>query len=338
MRSDKLFCADQEKTAREYNGIGYALLKDSVHPEFLTFIQEFYQRSLGSEENRLSDWEIRGKKQQYLFAFEGDIEILEAVKDFVAAITKLPRNQLTISERHIKAYALTAHPNPPPHKDRFASQINIGIPLHIEDRSALTLYPHLDTSTNYASHAQKFANPGQASMRPESEPTLVDAVPGDLIFFRGADIFHERRNAAGSVILYIKLNAMRLDPLAEDPSSIRHRQYTMNLLASHALTFNGETAERSPRILSISKHLESGLRHETLSISIQGEKVQEIDTVDFSILKSLAVPTLVKTLLKSSGGANGPSAARLEKRVQRLCSIGAIDLIPPAHENALNGG
>ena len=47
-------------------------------------------------------------------------------------------------------------------------------------------------------------------------PVVLDPRPGDVVVFQGSSIYHERMRAAGSKILYLKLNAMGLDPIGEN--------------------------------------------------------------------------------------------------------------------------
>ncbi len=330
-RIDTVFAARDADVARQYNEDGYVLLKGGILPDALRRLQDLYTEFRDTEQNRLSAWAIKNKKQQYLLAFDGDDEFLNVAKDLIAEVTGLPREKLTVSERHIKAYTETADPNPLPHKDRFASQINIGIPLHIKKDSVLTLYPDLGLATNFANRAIVY-DPSDA---PVPEPVLVQADPGDVLLFRGADVFHERRNAAGSVILYIKMNAMRLDPLGEDPSSVRNRRFTQDMVAAQgSAPTTAARAERSPRILAIRRSFESGFRHEGLSIDIHGEaEGQAIDTEDLEMLQRLEEPTDVEQLV-GQGEGNGAEQGERRARLLKLCSIGAIDLVPSEDASA----
>src|SRR5262249_11976125 len=82
-----------------------------------------------------------GDKQQALYQLPNgpgfDRELFKAV----GVVGGLDPRDLVLSERHIKAYEPHAVPDPPAHKDRFASQIAVGFSIRVPEGSALVLYP-----------------------------------------------------------------------------------------------------------------------------------------------------------------------------------------------------
>ena len=65
---------------------------------------------------------------------------------------------MTLSERHIKAYNDDVPAEPAPHKDRFASQVSMGLSITIPENSYLVLYPWTDrgrTPFNISTHMRK---------------------------------------------------------------------------------------------------------------------------------------------------------------------------------------
>ena len=142
---------------------------------------------------------------------------------------------MTLSERHVKAYDADANPRPVAHKDRFSSQISVGISLVVPPGSHLVLYPFDDVDENPFLDTWLYD-----SLEPPRRPEVVlegaPAIelydePGDVIVFRGSAFWHLRRNSANAVNIYLKFNDFGCDPLAEDPSTPERRSSTLELLA-----------------------------------------------------------------------------------------------------------
>lgn len=55
---------------------------------------------------------------------------------------------MTLSERHLKGYFDDTPVEQIPHKDRFASQVSVGLSIDIPEDSVLVLYPHDHVSAN----------------------------------------------------------------------------------------------------------------------------------------------------------------------------------------------
>lgn len=197
---------------------GYVHLKDVLSDAFVEDLKEFNGKamSLAAEENK--SVQVKGKKRQFVFGFSSD-ETALAFRNGIACLTSMDEDRITISERHLKVYDAQADPWPSPHKDRCASQISIGLPIVLSEGSTVAVFPTLDLSENPNDKAMfisdsEHINSQQAYI--EHEAVLLNESVGDLILFNGSSIFHERVNAAGTSVLYIKINDKGDDPLGEN--------------------------------------------------------------------------------------------------------------------------
>ena len=154
---------------------------------------------------------------------------------------------MTLSERHIKAYNDDVPAEPAPHKDRFASQVSMGLSITIPENSYLVLYPFTDrgrTPFNISTHMRKEL---PLEERPENivkgaERVEIHDTGGDVVMFEGSAIWHVRHNASNARNLYLKLNDFNSDPLGEDPSTDRRREETMKLVQNG----NGQLVTAKP--------------------------------------------------------------------------------------------
>lgn len=197
---------------------GYVHLKDVLSDAFVEELKDFNGKamSLAAEENK--SVQVKGKKRQFVFGFSSD-ETALAFRNGIACLTSMDEDRITISERHLKVYDAQADPWPSPHKDRCASQISIGLPIVLSEGSTVAVFPTLDLSENPNDKAMfisdsEHINSQQAYI--EHEAVLLNESVGDLILFNGSSIFHERVNAAGTSVLYIKINDKGDDPLGEN--------------------------------------------------------------------------------------------------------------------------
>jgi hypothetical protein len=203
----------------EFQAKGYVYIRNGVLPTFLAYARAQALQPALVESPELSNWQIAGKKRQRLFQFP-NTDSLESLIETLAVLSSLDRAKLIVSERHIKLYDLSAPPFPIPHKDRLASQIAVGIPLETPKRSRLVLFPMHGRTVNRSGNAITWQDGLEADapeLLTDAKSLVFDTRPGDVIIFGGSSIYHEREYAAGAVILYLKLNAMGLDPLGEDP-------------------------------------------------------------------------------------------------------------------------
>src|SRR5262249_9123386 len=158
------------------------------------------------------------------FEFPDDVEYPDELFDMVAEVCGLNRAAMTLSERHIQCYEANAAPDPPAHKDRFPSQVSVGLSIDIPEDSTLVLYPHDHRGVKAFNKAADFPASLQQDERPEvvlknaREVELKDRAR-DVVMFAGSTTWHLRRRAAGSLNLYLKFNDFGCDPLGEDPAT-----------------------------------------------------------------------------------------------------------------------
>ncbi len=164
-----------------------------------------------------------GDKQQVLYEFPDDgSDYLQQLFQGVGRVCGLDPADMTLSERHIKTYDADANPRPLAHKDRYASEISIGFSIDIPQGSTLILYPYDELDINRFDSSTEYRDRLSVEESPESRLATAKRVeiqdgPGDVVMFRGHKIWHMRWNAAGSTLLYLKLNTFNCDPLGEDP-------------------------------------------------------------------------------------------------------------------------
>jgi len=214
---------------------GWVNIRNGVDPEFLQYLQGAYAERRLSD--KLGDVGNTKKKDQYRFVPPEDIAMTVDLFALVTGICGSDPNGMTLSERHVNRYLPDVDPDPPAHKDRFATQIAVGLAIEVPPESHLVLYPydHLDINV-YGMSADY-----RASLPPERLPEVLlqdepSAVvydrPGDVMLFPGSSMWHRRCNAADTVVLYLKCNDFNWDPLGEDPSTEGRRSWTAALVDS----------------------------------------------------------------------------------------------------------
>lgn len=200
---------------------GFVCIRNGVTAAFFDFAWRQLQERRVASGNIASRYDKRGMKEQYLFDFPPDEPAIVDAVEALATLTGLPAADIVLSERHYKVYAADADPNPTPHKDRCSSQISLGIPLVVPEVSRVVLYPHHERWPNPFDSYDELLRSQPPEQRPEItlrgvEPVEVRARPGDVLVFFGADMYHERLDGAGTHILYLKWNALGLDPIGEN--------------------------------------------------------------------------------------------------------------------------
>ena len=197
---------------------GYILLKDVLSDGFMTYLQQFHELSRQGNVAEYRQWRIGGKKQQFLFDFPSEKVALK-FRAGIAALTGLPDDAIAISERHLKQYEDDAPEYPAPHKDRGASKISIGLPIHLGPETSVCVFPLLDRSHNSSERAVYLTPqdyPGLAQIYASPAALMLHERLGDMIVFLGSTLYHERIRPRGTAVLYIKINGDGLDPLGEN--------------------------------------------------------------------------------------------------------------------------
>ncbi|MAM63140.1 hypothetical protein [Maritimibacter sp. UBA3975] len=197
---------------------GYVHLKGLLSDDFVRGLQDLFDAALTGGDTESAEWRISKKKRQFVFDFPST-EAAETFRTGMAALTGIPAGDLTISERHIKLYEPEADPYPAPHKDRAASFYSIGLPIRLSEGSSVCVFPDLDPGPNTEERAV-FLEPAEgqapADLYSSDDARILNEQVGDVIVFLGSGLYHERMKAAGTAVLYIKVNGEGDDPLGEN--------------------------------------------------------------------------------------------------------------------------
>jgi len=193
---------------------------NALSDDFVALLRDYRERIRSGALADIPKWHIPGKKRQYLFDFPSK-GFLDAFLAGMSAVSGASPRDLVVGERHFKVYLDEAPTYPAPHVDRRASQYTVGFPIEIPEASQVCFLPHLGLDEN-REEAARFLDPGpDADMQAfYNDPQIAKARGklGDMIIFYGSRVYHERINAAGSMILYTKVNAIGSDPLGENES------------------------------------------------------------------------------------------------------------------------
>src|SRR3954451_13543617 len=143
--SEKMFQFDPSQYAAHFAEHGYVHIKGGV-------TDSFYQKVVKQVEENMKTKLMRefaiGDKQQAMYEFPEGGDYAEELCQSVGAVCGFKPNDLVVSERPIKSYDATAAAEPLAHKDRFASQISVGLSVHVKDGSTLVLYPYDEADLN----------------------------------------------------------------------------------------------------------------------------------------------------------------------------------------------
>lgn len=297
-----------------------------VNPSFLSDAQEQVDAFLkGSDE--LSDWKFEGKKRQFLFEFEQAHDLCGTVLQSIAGVTGLNQARLMLCERHVKIYDQHADPAPPAHKDRLASTVAVAIPLRVPENSRLIVYPDVDAGTNPFQSTAKWRDSLDPSELPEVTtqgltPTTINCQPGDVAMFRGSHLLHERVNAANSVLLFLKLNAMGQDPLGEDPRTAALELRTNEVLAaSDDQSLLSTPLTLSPRFEEATRHYTRLDWQEVLMANLWAEKPFKISEDELALLRALAEPKSLATALSDTGTGHSSGIAMARRLMEKQAVV-----------------
>lgn len=328
------FQFDPAAYAAEYARTGYVHVKAGVSREFVQYALQLAQDLMGADAD-LKAWKFAGKKMQFLFDFPPGDQARDwrAMKDAVSALSGLDRTRLTLCERHIKVYDANAPEAPPPHKDRVASEVAVGFPLVIAEGSHLAIYPDRHTDPNRFATTELHRRSLDPEALPERllagiAPVKIDLQPGDVVLFRGSSLYHERMKPAKSIVLYLKFNALRLDPLGEDPSTQQQREASLERLATSSDEALLELAlEASPRLDRVTRLYSRLAWSEILQAQVWGEKEFCISERELALIKAADGARPVAQLLDSLGCEPGEVPGALAA-IRRLVRLQALELVP----------
>jgi hypothetical protein len=325
----KLFDFDPVEHRRSWEVDGWVHIPNGVDAEFFAYLRDFVERAFG--QRLVQGRAIGGEKDQALLDLPQGLDVRKDVYDPIASLTGLDQAGMTVSERHIKAYRPDAAPEPLAHKDRFSSQVSVGISIDVPEESRLVLYPYDHVGDNPFNVSQALL----ASLDPEEHPAvaLKDAREvaiadraGDVIVFPGRSMWHKRRNPARTVNLYLKFNEFGSDPLGEDPFTEDVRERTMALLA------NGDGLETLIPVPG--RRLDTLTRQytrewgELLQANVWEHDPLTLTEAEFELLRRADGRRPLGELADGLPGGNG--AERLEGWVRRLAEGSALELISGA--------
>ena len=326
-----VFKFDPQNFSKQFAMNGFVHIKNGVNPEFLQYAKETANQ-LVEKDKQIKEWGIKGKKLQYLMEFPESTDFPNELFDVVSEVSGLERENFTLSERHIKVYEDVADNNPPPHKDRLASQVTVGIPLEVPNDSYLILYPEDHLTINPFSTTALWRTSLDAENLPENilrniEPVKVDVRPGDVVMFRGSSIYHERVNPAYTKLLYLKFNSMKLDPLAEDPRTIQNREKSLSLLEHKSdKELLNIKVDVSPMLEKISKHYTRLYWKEVKQAYVNGEKEITLSNDEYRIIKNCNGERTIKKEIEHLG-VHYNQLTSYVSIFRRLIKLGVLDLI-----------
>ncbi|HEX8648670.1 MAG TPA: hypothetical protein VF715_17375 [Thermoleophilaceae bacterium] len=315
----KIFNFDPAEHADRYAREGYVHIPNGIDPEFLAHLQDYTAKRF--QEKQVQGKAIGGAKEQALFDFPAETDFPGELFDSVASVAGLNRDGMTLSERHIKAYDSDAPEYPVAHKDRFASQVSVGLSIDITEGSYLVLYPHTDVSVNPYNVSPQLL----ASLEPHERPEVVlkdapeiriEDKPGDVVMFRGSAMWHLRRFASNVTNLYLKMNDFNSDPLGEDPQTEPRAQRTLELLASA----NGSLPSLKPmlsRRLDVVARQTSRDGQEVLQAHVWEQEPVVLSQAEWDVLHAIDGSRSVADL----GGSS------IEGAIRRLAQRGVIELV-----------
>jgi hypothetical protein len=326
----KIFDFDPSAYTDTYSSQEWVHIREGVSEEFHEVLLRYAREELS--DHMLGSFAIKGKKEQSLFEFPAGLDYTNELFDVVAQVCGLDRGGMTLSERHIQCYEADATPEPPAHKDRFPSQVSVGLSIDIPEESTLVLYPHEHRGINAFNKSADF----RASLQPDELPEVVlknarevelDDRARDVVMFAGSSTWHLRRRAARALNLYLKFNDFGCDPLGEDPRTSELRDHTLTALkGSNGAALDALYPVLSRRFDTASRvYLRNG--EETLQAELFGEQAFGITELQFELLRTLdgGRRSLADT---ATGLAGDTDPVETRAALLYLADRGAIELVP----------
>jgi hypothetical protein len=327
-----------DKHAATWARQGWLKIEDAVDPEFLSQAERKIQAMRDQQKRGMQEFAFKNKKEQYLYEFTED-EDLDGLYDDISRLTGIDRKKITLCERHVKIYEDNAEPNPVPHKDRLASEVVLGIPILLSSDSYLVLFPTVYRETNpfqstaeWRSRLSKNEDP--AVLLNSIEPTKVHCKRGDIFLFNGAGTFHERINPAGAILLFLKFNGLRMDPIGEDPRTIAEENQSREILG--ALRRDGDLlgfeVEVSPRLENVDRYYSRLEWREVLAGKLWSKPPFPLTELEFDLLRKIHYRMPVRKVLEHFAASNDKPLASL----RALGEKGGVNFLKP-RAGAANG-
>lgn len=328
--SERMFDFNPCDYAAQFQREGYVHIRGGVADTFYRKVVAQVEQSMATK--LMKEFAI-GDKQQAMYEFPDGADYARELCQSVAAVCGLPAEEMVLSERHVKAYEATANAEPHAHKDRFASQISVGLSVHVKEGSTLVLYPYDELEVNPFNTSVQL----RASLSPDRfpEPRLQQArrveiadAAGDVIIFRGHRFWHLRANPALTTMLYFKMNAFNCDPLGEDARTPILRSWTQQAAEADAAQLETLVPLLGRRVDYVHRHYNRDWK-EVIGVVLWGEKHFTIDEDELRVLQAIDGKQTVGRVVEVVNGTTD-RAAKLEK-VRRLARRGVIDLVGSAN-------
>src|SRR3954453_2196394 len=283
----KVIAFDPMDWAADYQRDRWIYQPGGATDEFVDYVRTFVADAAA---NPLHGLGIGGAKDQLLLEFPPDFDVKAELLTPIALLAGLDPERITLSERHIKIYSADANPLPRPHKDRFASQISVGISIDIPEESHLVLFPDDALTVNPLLRAGLIdalppSEHPQLTLATAREVVLYDQ-PGDVTAFLGSAVWHLRRQSASTVIVYLKCNDFGSDPLGEDPRTAGRRAVTRRLLADED-RFRGAVPALSASFEGVTDEYGRNLDRHWLNVHVWERPPMMILHAEFEALKAI---------------------------------------------------
>lgn len=321
----KVFDFTPSDYAADYAQHGFVHIRDGISTEFRGFLRRYVEQL---PHHRLGELAGLGNKEQALLEFPDDVDYPSELYDVVSEVAGLNRSTMVLSERHIKSYESNANPNPTAHKDRYPSQVSVGLSISIPAESTLVLYPYDHVRPNPFNSAAEL----HASLRPDERPDAaltsareveLNDTDGDVLIFPGSATWHLRRRGANAVNLYLKFNDFGSDPLGEDPGTAVLRDATLAALDTGS-DLDALVPVRARRLDTVERVYTRGWQ-ESLQVRMYGETPFGITRTQFDAIHAVDGRTSLGDLVVAANGGGSGEQARTE--LLELARRGAIDLV-----------
>jgi hypothetical protein len=331
----KVFDFDPAELRSRFQEQKWLHVRHGLSPEFLEYAQE-HVAELVEQQDPLHGAAIKGAKDQFVFPFPADVDVRTDVHDVISRLTGMDGGRTVLSERHVKAYNADADPAPAAHKDRFASQISVGLTLHVGPDSHVVLWPgderqvneHLTTGLrdSLSAHEQPEAR------LDDSTAVLLHDRPGDVLVFEGSSTWHLRRRSASTTLVYLKFNDFGSDPLGEDPSTPERTARTQEALEGDRL--DALVPDLSRAFDSLAQEQGWLEDRRTWAVNVWRDGARTSRAVPGSWAEVLSALQRDRHTGRSVGdlagtGVAGLSGDELREAVRGLAERGALDLLPP---------
>lgn len=145
--------------------------------------------------------------------------------------------------------------------------------------------------------------------------------------FPGSSTWHMRRNSAGTVNLYVKVNDFDCDPLGEDPRTRVQRERTLAILAGlgHDHNPNGRVVRLSRRFDFAERKLMRAGWQEVIQAAVYGEPAFGITEAGLAVLQGAGAPQPFSELVGRIS-AQGHSQEEVSRSTLVMLEKGALEL------------